>query len=275
MKIKAVVLLLIGFAGLRVPTHAQNLTSLSPSDRASILSACEVDKQVSGPAAYHKCLNDQLRELADAGKAPSLAGLSYSDRASILSACEVDKQVSGAAAYHTCLNNQLSDLADAGKAPSLAALSYSDRASILSACEVDKQVSGAAAYHTCLNNQLRDLADAGASPVVRRQGTSPRRVRPATRPAASAAQASLPVIPASGSASAVPSPTISPALISGATVPATRTSTSTTTAGPCAENGSCYGDISPITGLPKTVAVHGYTRADGTYVRGYYRSKSK
>jgi hypothetical protein len=41
----------------------------------------------------------------------------------------------------------------------------------------------------------------------------------------------------------------------------------------CAENGSCYGDISDATGLPKTTAVRGYTRADGTYVRGYYRSK--
>jgi len=40
----------------------------------------------------------------------------------------------------------------------------------------------------------------------------------------------------------------------------------------CAENGSCYGDISPQTGLPKTVTVQGYIRRDGTYVRGYYRS---
>ena len=40
----------------------------------------------------------------------------------------------------------------------------------------------------------------------------------------------------------------------------------------CAENGSCYGDISPATGLPKTVAVRGYFRRDGTYVRGHYRS---
>jgi hypothetical protein len=43
-------------------------------------------------------------------------------------------------------------------------------------------------------------------------------------------------------------------------------------AGRCAENGSCYGDISPVNGEPKTVAVRGYTRADGTYVRGHYRS---
>ena len=43
----------------------------------------------------------------------------------------------------------------------------------------------------------------------------------------------------------------------------------------CAENGSCYGDISVLTGRPKTVAVKGYYRKDGTYVRGHYRSKPK
>ena len=41
----------------------------------------------------------------------------------------------------------------------------------------------------------------------------------------------------------------------------------------CAENGSCYGDVSPLTGNPKTVPVQGYYRRDGTYVRGHYRSK--
>jgi hypothetical protein len=40
----------------------------------------------------------------------------------------------------------------------------------------------------------------------------------------------------------------------------------------CSESGSCYGDISDVTGLPKTVYVHGYYRRDGTYVRSYYRS---
>ncbi|MDW2015719.1 hypothetical protein, partial [Vibrio sp. 704] len=43
--------------------------------------------------------------------------------------------------------------------------------------------------------------------------------------------------------------------------------------GACAENGSCYGDISNYTGKPKTVHVNGYYRKDGTYVRGHYRSK--
>lgn len=47
---------------------------------------------------------------------------------------------------------------------------------------------------------------------------------------------------------------------------------STPSVGPCAENGSCYGDISNLSGKPKTVAVRGYYRKDGTYVRGHYRS---
>lgn len=41
----------------------------------------------------------------------------------------------------------------------------------------------------------------------------------------------------------------------------------------CSESGSCYGDISPATGRPKTVHVPGYFRKDGTYVRGHYKSK--
>lgn len=41
----------------------------------------------------------------------------------------------------------------------------------------------------------------------------------------------------------------------------------------CSESGSCYGDISAKTGLSKTTYVHGYFRRNGTYVRGYYRSR--
>ena len=40
----------------------------------------------------------------------------------------------------------------------------------------------------------------------------------------------------------------------------------------CAENGSCFGDISETTGRQKTIRVKGYFRKDGTYVRGHYRS---
>ena len=43
----------------------------------------------------------------------------------------------------------------------------------------------------------------------------------------------------------------------------------------CAENGSCYGDLSNVNGMPKTTLVNGYYRSDGTYVRGYYRSSGR
>jgi len=43
----------------------------------------------------------------------------------------------------------------------------------------------------------------------------------------------------------------------------------------CAENGSCYGDLSTINGTPKTTQVDGYFRRDGTYVRGHYRSSGR
>jgi len=43
----------------------------------------------------------------------------------------------------------------------------------------------------------------------------------------------------------------------------------------CAENGSCYGDISNINGMPKTQSINGYYRKDGTYVRGHYRSSGR
>lgn len=43
----------------------------------------------------------------------------------------------------------------------------------------------------------------------------------------------------------------------------------------CAENGSCYGDISAVTGNPKTTQVQGYYRKDGTYVRGHFRSSRR
>lgn len=41
---------------------------------------------------------------------------------------------------------------------------------------------------------------------------------------------------------------------------------------PVAENDSYYGEISDLTGRPKTVFVQGYYRKDGTYVRSHYRS---
>jgi hypothetical protein len=51
------------------------------------------------------------------------------------------------------------------------------------------------------------------------------------------------------------------------------TTDATMNAHPVAENGSYYGEISTVNGLPRTHYVNGYYRADGTYVRSYYRSR--
>jgi hypothetical protein len=48
--------------------------------------------------------------------------------------------------------------------------------------------------------------------------------------------------------------------------------TVTTTVPSCTESGGCYGDISPVTGAPKTEYVNGYYRQNGKYVRPHYRS---
>ncbi len=251
MKIKAFVLLIVAsFFGLHSSASAQSLAALSYSDRASIESACNYSKVIEGAAAYHTCLNNQLRELGNS-KAPSLAALSYSDRASIESACNYSKVIEGAAAYHTCLNNQLRELGSS-KAPSLAALSYSDRASIESACNYSKVIKGAAAYHTCLDNQLRELGQVGTSAVAqRRRSTIPACAGLGCTPAtAFAPQPSLTTIPTCAGLGCTPAITV--ALPRVPSIPATTT-------GLCAENGSCYGDISAATGLPKTVAVSGVT----------------
>jgi hypothetical protein len=44
---------------------------------------------------------------------------------------------------------------------------------------------------------------------------------------------------------------------------------------PLAPDPSTYGQISPVTGLPRTHPVQGYVRGDGTVVHGYYRSCSR
>jgi hypothetical protein len=39
------------------------LSRLSTADRSSIESACSTDKYVNGPAAYNRCLSQQLARL--------------------------------------------------------------------------------------------------------------------------------------------------------------------------------------------------------------------
>ena len=89
------------------------------------------------------------------------------------------------------------------------------------------------------------------------------------------AQSSMPMLLSTASARYGPCSVCNPPPpVSGQTAQAAPQSGTTADGKPMvAENGSRYGEISPATGKPKTTFVNGYTRKDGTYVRGHYRSK--
>jgi len=90
------------------PAHepaSDDLSRLSWDDRQSIEIACAGDK-AEGPAAYHRCLEDQLGRLAAGPRMPDLSRLSWDDRQSIEIACAGDK-AEGPAAYHKCVIRQL------------------------------------------------------------------------------------------------------------------------------------------------------------------------
>ena len=144
---------------------------------------------------------------------------------------------------------------------SLAGLSYDDRSSIELAC-INAKVEGPATYHACLNRQLRQFGSTSASTNTVGATSSP-------EPPVSDPTVLLPPI-INMEAFTPPPPSISNpqilSLIQSLLLPPSASPV-------CAENGSCYGDISDRTGLPKTIPVQGYYRTDGTYVRGYYRSK--
>src|SRR3546814_2027930 len=63
------------------------------SDLQSIEAACSTDKYVNGPAAYNRCLNNQLVALERQGGRPDLSRLSTTERNSIEAACSTDKYV--------------------------------------------------------------------------------------------------------------------------------------------------------------------------------------
>jgi hypothetical protein len=128
-------------------------------------------------------------------------------------------------------------------AADLSGLTYDDRRNIETACILSRS-SGPAAYNQCVSHYVAELRQSPSSSVNNKP--SPGNTTQAARSSVPAPSAAYPLAPA------LPAPPY-PAPM-------------------CAENGSCYGDISNITGLPKTTHVNGYFRSDGTYVRGYYRS---
>src|SRR5439155_881034 len=88
-------------------TLAQQLLSLSDPEQQSIEAACSSAKYVDGPAAYNRCLQNQLDSLATAPRRPDLSGLNSYELQSIEAACSSAKYVDGPAAYNRCLVRQL------------------------------------------------------------------------------------------------------------------------------------------------------------------------
>lgn len=86
-------------------------------------------------------------------------------------------------------------------------------------------------------------------------------------------------LPRAGSSVPFPSATPEPSFLAppqvfglSAVPPVAKRSTEIAAPTGCTESGSCFGDISGVTGNPKTVYVDGYYRKNGTYVRPHYRS---
>src|SRR3546814_18547407 len=84
-----------------------DLSRPSSPERPSIEAACSTDKYVNGPAAYNRCLNNQLVALERQGGRPDLSRLSTKERNYIEAACSTDQYVNGRAAHTRSLSQHL------------------------------------------------------------------------------------------------------------------------------------------------------------------------
>jgi hypothetical protein len=144
---------------LGAQTPQPDLSGLVSEDRTSIEAACSTAKYLSGPAAYHACLQTQLDALSGS-RFPDLSGLSSEDRTSIEAACSTAKYLNGPASYHKCLQKQLNAMSGS-RFPDLSELSSEDRTSIEATCSTAKYLGGPASYHACLQKQLNALSGSG------------------------------------------------------------------------------------------------------------------
>lgn len=138
------------------PPSTTNET-LSYEEKESIESACALDKQVNGPAAYNRCVSNKLAALKSSPRNIDLSGLSYDEKESVESSCALDKQVNGPGAYNRCVSGKLSSLRNGPRNIDLSGLSYDEKESIESSCALDKQVNGPAAYNRCVSSKLAAL----------------------------------------------------------------------------------------------------------------------
>jgi hypothetical protein len=175
---------------------------------------------------------------------PICPTLTFDDRRNIETVCILTR-ANGPVAYNNCVGQQLANLGSQ-RAPDLSTLTFDDRRNIETACILTR-ASGPVAYNNCGNHHLSELRS--AEPVAVTGSDAARSGAPAPRFSA--------MPPVSTTVPAAPSLSNPPAVVPH--VPSFQYPVPL-----CAENGSCYGDISSITGLTKTVHVHSYFRRDGT-----------
>ena len=91
------------------PAQAQipDLTQYGSEAKRSMESACNYDRVMNGPAAYAKCLNNQIAQYSSGNKVPDLTQYGSEAKRSMESACNYDRVMNGPAAYAKCLNNQI------------------------------------------------------------------------------------------------------------------------------------------------------------------------
>jgi hypothetical protein len=164
----------------------------------------------------------------------------------------------------------VSAYASLGHSQNISGLSTEDQTSIKIAC-VNAEVQGPAPYHACLRSQVARLGTSTAPDISGLSTEDQTSIKIACvnaevqgpAPYHTCLNAQLAQL---GESSHPPS--------SRSALPSTAATTPPAQSSPaCSESGSCYGDISERTGLPKTTYVPGYFRKNGTYVRSYYRSK--
>jgi DnaJ-domain-containing protein 1 len=145
-------------AALQTSPVLPDLSTISSAERQMIESACHPDRRTSDPAAYYRCLREQLGALQASRGMPDLSTISSAERQMIESACHLDRQISGPGAYYRCSREQADALQASRGSPDLSTISSAELQMIESACHLDRQMNGPAAYYRCLRQQLDALS---------------------------------------------------------------------------------------------------------------------
>jgi hypothetical protein len=144
----------------RASSSAQpDLSVLTFGERQSVEAACSHAKYSEGPAAYDRCLTQQLAAWTAGPRQPDLSRLTFGERQSIEAACSHAKYSEGPAAYDGCLIQQLAAWTAGPRQPDLSRLTFGERQSIEAACSHAKYSEGPAAYDGCLIRQLEALGN--------------------------------------------------------------------------------------------------------------------